>query len=113
MPPKAYEPTELEVVLEAQRAEDIAWADLGLDLNQMQIMGRELFAATLKIESALNILIDKGFVTAEELQLSFHKLHVERMATIREGVEPQIRRAKMGLAPKPTVLGPDGQPLSV
>lgn len=111
MPPKTHEPTELETVLVAQKIEDERWNELDLNLNQMQIAMSELFAMTIKVESSLNLMIDKGILTAEEVQLAFHKLHVERMGTIRESLEPQIRRVKMGMAPKPSVLGPDGQPI--
>lgn len=113
MPPKTHEPTELETVMAAQKIEDAAWNELEINLDQMQIAMRELFAMTIKVESALNLMIDKGMLTAEEVQLAFHKLHVDRMQTIRASIEPQIRRAKMGLAPQPTVLGPDGQPMKI
>lgn len=84
----------IEHLSEQLQAEEIAWAELGISLNQITFKGEELFLMQCKIQAMTNCMIEADM---SELNLNYHMKEVllESMRDIRTNIEPTVRQARL------------------
>lgn len=74
--------------------EEARWRHLGINLNQMNYAGSEIFAMQAKLQALINVVLE-GEVTQENMMLNLKMIILTTMEDIREKIEPQIARAKL------------------
>jgi hypothetical protein len=97
--------------------EDAAWEELGVNLDQLNYSGSELFMMQCKLQALTNCMIEGDF-SAENLNWNLQSIIFESREHIREGIEPQIKELKLkmlqarlteGVVPPgvpPTIMAP-------
>jgi hypothetical protein len=73
--------------------EEASWRHLGIDLNQMQVSGHDMFFVQAKVQALTNIVIE-GDLSEENLNLNLKMIVYESMQNIRTAIEPQIAAMK-------------------
>lgn len=74
--------------------EEEKWKELGVSLNSMQFQGSEIFALQCRLQAITNCIIS-GTLDEESLNLHLKCIIFESMEAIREGIEPQVRAARI------------------
>lgn len=85
--------------------EEARWRHLGINLDQLRYAGSELFALQAKVQALINIVL-QDTVTEEAMNMNLKMIITETMETVREGIEPQIAKAKLtaGVQPQQLIL---------
>jgi hypothetical protein len=86
------------------------WNRLGINLNQMQFTGTELFILQARLQALINCTI-KGTMSEDDMNIEVATIMRDSMKDIREKIEPQVKEAKLeqlrqGIVPFPRVVMP-------
>lgn len=90
--------------------EHLEWSRIGMN---PQLIGTVLtpFDMDLRISVLSTFLADQGIIDLDELNVVLTRSRVERMKKLREDNQEAVRRMRLGMPPKPPLLGPTGEPL--
>lgn len=83
------------------------WARLGIDKKMLDV---DQFKLVCQVQVLIDVIIDAGIKTKEELNDIYRLETINRMRAVREPREESLRRQRLGLPPS-GLLGPNGQPL--
>lgn len=98
--------TETSLALDAERDK---WEKLGMNT---QGVGVDVFMLECSLLTIIDIIIDKLGIDKDEINDRYFRPKVlERLTTIREANEEQIRMARIGASSGPTLVGPHGEKL--
>ena len=74
--------------------EQARWRHLGINLDQLNYAGSELFMLNCKVQSLINCMLEKD-TSEENMNHNMKMLIYVNMERTREAVEPQITQAKL------------------
>lgn len=96
----------LEDLQEALDEEAKTWEELGMAMNMVQHSNDSVFILKQQNQAMLNMMLSKGLVTEEELNIEFKTLLLNSMRVLREDFESQ-RREQVGKMVQPGIALPD------
>ena len=96
---------ELDILISYEMNE---WAKSGLETGSVGING---FMMDCQLQAVIKALAEYGVLTNDQLNDTYKPLLLEHLITMRQKLEPAVRRARIAQGMQEGLLGPNGQPL--
>lgn len=103
-------PDDLPTLSEQIEEEGRQWHRAGLHTNMIQIQS---FGLNAHLQGVLRLLVDKGVITEEEIEIASAKQQLGAMRQIRDVHMRELRKARILEGVKQSgIIGPNGQPIN-